>query len=274
MIATFLVALREYLEVFLIVGVFFGISRKLSLNREREIIAASILGILISLVLPTVVFALGEKAGSIFNEKNSGLLEGYLMIFSGFFIAYVVFSLHNFFVQQRSKAIIFAHQKMQQNIFDVSTFLTIVFFIIREGFEIALFTGTTSLFSRFVENIAGLFLGFSTSALLGLVTYFAYTKFPLVRIFKITEYLIIVLGASFVKNGLTELTKIYLDLRLSEVFTLTFWFLPAKTSFLGHLIKNLFGLERQLGFWQLIIMGSYLFFIYFFFLKKEAFPKR
>ena len=82
------------------------------------------------------------------------------MIFSGFFIAYVVFSLHNFFVLNRSRAIIKDHQKLQQNIFDLSLFLTI-FFVVREGFEIALFTATTSLFFKFIENLFGLILGFS-----------------------------------------------------------------------------------------------------------------
>lgn len=85
------------------------------------------------------------------------------MIFSGVFIAYVVSSLHTFFILHRSKTIIFAHQKIQQNIFDLSLFATIIFFDVIEGFEIALFTATTSLFSKFIENILGLFGGFFIS---------------------------------------------------------------------------------------------------------------
>jgi len=56
------------------------------------------------------------------DRKNAEILESYLMIFSGFFIAYVVFFLHNFFVLNRSRAIIKGHQKLQQNIFDLSFF--------------------------------------------------------------------------------------------------------------------------------------------------------
>src|SRR3990167_4239521 len=171
MLTTFIISLREYLEVFLIIGVFLGISKKLSIRREKEILGASLLGILISLALPLGVFMLGNKASVILSEKNAELLEGYLMIFSGFFIAYVVFSLHSLFVLKRSKFIIDAHQKLTKNIFDISLFLTIVFFIVREGFEIALFTATTSLFSRFFENLTGLFAGFALSSALGILTF-------------------------------------------------------------------------------------------------------
>ena len=209
MLTTLVISLREFLEVFLIIGVFLGISRKLKLKREKEIILASLIGILISFILPVSVFLLGDKARIILSEKNAELLEGYLMIFSGFFIAYVIFSLHNFFVLKRSKHIISAHQKLQQNIFDVSLFLTIIFFIIREGFEIALFTATTSLFSKFMENLAGLFIGFASSSVLGVLTFLAYLKFPISKVFTLTEYLIIILGASFVKNGFSELFEVY-----------------------------------------------------------------
>ena len=138
MFATFLISLREFLEVFLIIGVFLGISRKLEIKREKEILAAAGLGILIAFALPIAVFLSADRARGIFTERNSELLEGYLMIFSGFFLAYVIFSLHKFFVLKRSRAILTAHEKLKANIFDLSLFATIVFFIIREGFEIAI----------------------------------------------------------------------------------------------------------------------------------------
>lgn len=270
MITTLVISLREFLEVFLIIGVFLGISRKLQLKREKEIILASLLGISISFILPLLVFTLGDKVRSILSEKNADLLSGYLMIFSGFFIAYVVFSLHDFFALKRSKHIISAHQKLQKNIFDVSLFLTIVFFIIREGFEIALFTATTSLFSKFVENITGLLTGFALSSVLGVLTFFAYIRFPIGKIFKFTEYLIVILGASFIKNGLGELFEVYYNIHLSTVVPIKLAFLPEKSSFLGHFIKNIFGLEQNFSLAKFIIMAAYIFIIYLLFLRKRS----
>ncbi|OGK40753.1 hypothetical protein A3A74_04000 [Candidatus Roizmanbacteria bacterium RIFCSPLOWO2_01_FULL_35_13] len=270
MLTTLVISLREFLEVFLIIGVFLGISRKLKIHREKEIVLASIIGIAISFMLPITTFLLGDKAREILTEKNADLLEGYLMIFSGFFIAYVIFSLHNFFVLKRSKTIIDAHQKLQKNIFDISLFLTIVFFIIREGFEIALFTATTSLFSKFMENLAGLFVGFALSSVLGVLTFLAYLKFPISKVFKITEYLIVILGASFVKNGFTELFEVYFDINLANILPMKLTFLPEKSSFIGHFVKNIFGLEQQFSFIKLAIMGIYILIIYLLFLRKKS----
>lgn len=269
MITTLIISLREFLEVFLIIGVFLGISRKLSLKREKEIIFSSLIGITISLTLPIVVFTLGEKAASIFNERSAELLEGYLMIFSGFFIAYVIFSLHNFFVRSRSKSIILAHQKLEKNIFDLSLFFIIVFFIIREGFEIALFTATASLFSQFSENLTGLVFGFIFSSIIGLATFITYIRLPIGKVFKLTEYLIIILGASFVKNGLGELTEFYFDIHLSQIVPFTLNFLPPKSTFLGNLIKNLFGLEQQFSMMNLFIIASYIIIIYYLLLRRK-----
>lgn len=269
MIPTLIIALREYLEVFLIIGVFLGISQKLHLKKEKEILFASLIGVLISLLLPITIFTLGNNAQVIFNEKSSQLLEGYLLIFSGFFIAYVVFSLHNFFVLNRSKSIIEAHQKLQKNIFDISIFSTIVFFILREGFEIALFTATTSLFSKFMENIMGLFLGFFISAFFGVLTFFAYTKFSINKIFKVTEYVIVLLGASFVANGINELMDAYMHKRLGDFLQIPLTFLPSTSTYVGHLIKNMTGLEQEFSFLKLAIMTAYITAIYLLFLKRK-----
>lgn len=107
MFATLMISLREFLEVFLIIGVFLGISKKLNIKREKEIVIASIVGIIISFILPVLVFLYGDKTRFILTKENAELLESYLMIFSGFFIAYVVFSLHAASVRNRSKRLFF-----------------------------------------------------------------------------------------------------------------------------------------------------------------------
>lgn len=270
MLATFLIALREYLEVFLIVGVFLGISQKLSLKREKEILLAAGIGIVISFLLPIGVFLMGDKAKTILTEKNAELLEGYLLIFSGVFIAYVVFSLHKFFVLHRSKTLIQAHQKMQQNVFDASLFMTIIFFILREGLEIALFTATTSLFSQFIENVAGLFLGFIISAIFGFLTFVSYIKLPVAKVFKLTEYMIILLGAAFIKNGITELLEVYFNLNLKNVWPIHLTFLPEKSSVIGGIIKSMTGFEQNFSFAKLFIMVGYVMCVFFLLRRKKT----
>lgn len=272
MFSTFIISFREFLEAFLIIGVFFGLSRKLNLKREKEIIIAAASGIFISLILPILTFITGERARMVLTERNADLLEGYLMIFSGFFLAYVIFSLHKFFVLRRSRSLIDAHQKMEKNIFDVSLFLTIVFFVVREGFEIALFTATTSLFSRFAENFVGLVAGFAVSSGVGILTYLAYIKFPISKIYKTTEYLIILLGAAFVKNGVGELAEVYFKTHLSQIIPIRLNFIPPDSTMAGHMIKNMVGLERGFSLTSLLIMVVYIGTVYVFLIKKRRFP--
>lgn len=269
MLSTLLISAREFLEAFLMIGVFLGISRNLKLKREKEILFASSLGIAISLILPIIVFTLGEKARAVFTHSNTELLEGYLMIFSGFFVAYVIFSLHKMFTIHRSKSIIAAHDKMQKNIFDISLFLTIVFFIMREGVEIALFTATTSLFSTFTQNFTGLIAGFAISALLGSLTFFAYIKFPIAKVFKYTEYMIVMLGAALVSNGLGELFEIYFDIHLSDIFPVSLGFLPDSETVVGGILKTMLGVSREFSLAKLAIISAYVGVLYLIFIKTR-----
>lgn len=269
MITTATLAFREFLEAFLIIGVFFGISRNLKLKKEFEIGTAAAIGIVISLALAAITYFFGDFARKILNEENADVLGSYLMIFSGIFIAYVVFSLHSLFRKSRGASLIKAHQQLQQSTFDISLFLTIVFLVVREGFEIALFTATTSLFSTFLQNFMGLMIGFISSAVLGGATFFAYVKFPIGKILKMTEYMIVLLGAALVQNGITELLALHFGIHLSQIFSLPLQFLPHKNNIFGHLLSNLLGVDQEFSLSRLAIMIAYIGIIYMFFLNKK-----
>ncbi len=269
MIPTAVISFREFLEALLIVGVFLGISRKLQLKKEKEIALAAGIGIGISLLLATLTYIFGDRARSVLTEANADILESYLLIFSGLFIAYVVFSLHDVLRRGRGDILISAHSKLQQNTFDASLFFTIVFLVLREGFEIALFTASASLFSQFSQNFIGLFIGFGTATLCGLATFYAYIRFPIGKIFKATEYMIILLGASLVQNGITKLFETHFDIHLSDMLSLPFAFLPDHDSLAGHLLQSLTGVDRNFSLVRLGIMAVYVGIIYVLFISRR-----
>lgn len=268
MLTTAIISFREFLEAFLIIGVFLGISRKLHLKKELEIVFAATLGIFISFLLAGGTYFFGNYTRNILTEKNADFLESYLMIFSGIFIAYVVFSFHNVLYKSRAGTLIKAQNKLQQNVFDVSLFFTIIFLVIREGFEIALFTASTSLFSTFIQNVYGLLLGFAAAISLGIATFFAYIRFPIDKVFKVTEYLIVILGASLVQNGITELFE-HFNIHLSNILPIPLKFLPDGESVAGHMLKSFFGIDREFSLGRLLIMAFYILVIYLIFLKKR-----
>ena len=205
MIPTVLIVFREFLEAFLMAGVFLGMSKQLNLKKEFEIILALGIGLTISVLLATAVFFFGDAARLVITEENGKLLEGYLMLFSGAFIAYVVFALHRAMGKANKHAVDMAKDVLAATAFDISFFFLIIFLILREGFEIALFTASVTLFADFAANMTGLFIGFSLAAIVGIGFYFFYTKIPIKKVFTLTEYAIVALGAVFTGNGLTKL---------------------------------------------------------------------
>jgi high-affinity iron transporter len=269
MLATAIIAFREFLEAFLIVGVFLGVSKKFQLKKELEIILAAAIGIFLSLALSTATYVFGDFARHVFTERNADALESYLLIFSGIFIAYVVFSLHNVIGGKKKELIKKVSSTLQQEAFDISLFLTIIFLVFREGFEVALFTASTSLFAAFLQNFIGLFIGFAASAVLGIATCLAYIKFPIGKVFKITEYLIILLGASLVQNGVTKLLETHFAFSLSNIVSFHLQFLPGEHTFIGNFLQSFFGLDNEFSLARLGIMGIYALVVYVLFLKKR-----
>jgi FTR1 family protein len=269
MITTAAIAFREFLEAFLIVGIFLGISKKIHLKKEFEIGLASSLGLLISLLIAIGTYMLGSKAHSILSDKNVEILEGYLLVFSGFFIAYVVFSLHTLLQRSRNNSLIKAQHKLKKNTFDLSLFFTILLLVLREGFEIALFTASTSLFAEFMQNVIGLLAGFILAAVIGITTFFAYLKLPIAKVFKYTEYLILLLGASLVQNGVNELLEHQFGIELEHIFALPLTFLPDKHQVVGHLIQSFTGIDRDFSFSRLAIMALYIAAVYLLFIRPR-----
>lgn len=268
MFASFLISFREYLEVFLIVGVFVGIDQKLSLGKTRNIVITSIIGILLSLVLPMLTFYVSDISKSIITAQSASVLEGYLMVFSGVFLAYIVISLHRYFKRLRGREILLLHERMGTHTFSYTLYATILFFILREGFEIALFTTSTSLFSTFVQNMFGLLGGFVLAAVCGICVTRAYVRISLQRVMVTTEYLIIMLGAALVKNGVAELAESQLGTSLSTMGSLPLGFLPDTSTFAGSLLKSLTGLEPQFSYAMMLIMFIYTMYVYWLGMKK------
>lgn len=270
MLTAALIAFREFFEVFLVVGVFLGISRKLKTGMEFGIVAASIAGILVSFLLAIAVFVYGGRVGVFFREDNAELFENLVLVFSGFFLAYAITSLHNFLRKGRGVNIAAAHRQIRNHSFDLPLFFTIFLLVIREGFEIALFTASASLVTDFVQNLTGLIVGFVSAGLVGWLVFLVSNKVRAGSVLKLTEYAIILLGASFVQNGVGGLLEYFFNLDLSGILALPLSFLPAKDTVAGHLVATFTGVDREFSIARLVIMVLYITVIYRFFLKKSG----
>lgn len=269
MFGTAVISFREFLEAILIISVFLGISSKLRLKREAEIMMAAAVGILISLLIAVATYFFGNTVRGVITQSRAELLESYLLIFSGVFIAYVIFSVHGMLRKARGGNLIKAHQKLANRTFDFSLFLTIIMLVVREGFEIALFTASTSLFTVFIQNVIGLLLGFLSALAAGGISYFTYLKFPMGKVMKWTEYLIIIFGASLFQNGITKLLEHGFNIYLSNFVRFPLTFLPSEESVIGHFLQSLIGIDNEFSLIRLLIMLTYSLVVYFLFVKTK-----
>lgn len=273
MLATAIIAFREFLEAFLLIGIFVGVDHKLKLGKGKEILSAAFLGTIFSLILPIVVFFFTSRIRSLLTERTTDIIEGYLLTFSGIFIAYVVFSIHAFLKNNSIKRVTKAKQKLEEEVFDASLFFTIVFFICREGFEVALLVAAVSVFSVFQTNLVGLLLGFTGAFIVGLTTYCTYLKLSIKHVFRYTEYAIILIGAAMLKNGISLLLVNYAHIHLEKVFALPLHFLPGENTIAGHLLINLTGIQPNLSIIQIAVMGVYIFSLSYLFMIKHPVEK-
>lgn len=206
------IAGREFTEIFFIIGIFMGLTRNLKLKREKEIVVASGIGILFSILLPLLLFFIEKKIKLPLSEDFIDIIENIMMILTGFFIVYVIFSIHKVFAANRDKLIRQAKQKLAVSGFDISLFLTIILLITREGLEIAFFTASVSWVSKLAENVIGLFLGLLAAVIIGLLSFVFYTRFPLKKIYRLTEGLIIVMAGFYIVSGSANLIKLSYEL--------------------------------------------------------------
>ncbi|MEK9177070.1 MAG: hypothetical protein AAB923_02120, partial [Patescibacteria group bacterium] len=118
----------------------------------------------------------------------------------------------------------------------------------------------------------GLLIGFAGATTLGLGAFLVATRLPIAKIFKATEYAIIVLGAALTQNGITKLFETHFAIHLSDMGPLGLSFLPDAESAVGHLLQGLLGVDQELSLARLGIMLLYIAAIYFVFIRKPT-PK-
>ena len=111
-------------------------------------------------------------------------------------------------------------------------------------------------------------IGFALSSIAGILAYMAYAKLSITKVFKITEYMIILLGASLLQNGVTKLLATHFSFNLSALLPLPLPFLPTEDSLLGNALQSFLGVDRNFSVVRLCIMAVYIAVIYIFYLKQ------
>lgn len=259
-----IITFREFFEAWLIVGLFIGIAKSLNLGRGRDMLKAVLLGMVIAIIIPSVVFLAGDSLQRIWTEEKVELTEGVLMIVASLMIGIVSLYLHKFFSVKRQAVIKQATEKLQTNVFDRALFTIIVISIVREGLEIGLFALSISLVTPVKTLFLGLGVGFALASVVGIFAMLAYKRLPIKKIYAVTEIGILFVGAALFKNGISEILEVIWHIDTSKILPLPLSFMPSHESLLGHFLNTIFGIEREFSLAKLLLITLYFGAVYYF----------
>ncbi len=258
MLPAFLITFREVIEASLIVATILGILVKLNQTKGIKtvwIATAAATGVGILLLALGSLF--GLKIQEIYTGKIEELVEGILMTTSAIFITWAVFFLHKYFTQYKVKLL----QKVKETVEKEEQrglFVLVFTAVFREGFEIVLFL-TTIYFSSDPQSI---FTGFGTGIIAGLLVslalFSATLKMPVYYAFRITSILLILFAAGLLARGVHEFAEAGI---IPEIGEMNLALIPHSGSFLGSMIKAVFGLSQKMDAIQLTLYSTYVAFM-------------
>lgn len=267
MVPSFLITLREVIEATLIVATILGILVKIGQkDKIKTVWMATASAGVVCFVLLLVGSIFGLEIQKLYTGRFEEMTEGIFMTVSAVFVTYAVFFLHKYFSSYKVKLL----QKVKSTIDTQERrglFILVFTAVFREGFEIVLFLSTI----YFSSNPASIMTGFSGGLFLGILLSFALftatIRLPIFYAFRVTSLLLIMFAAGLFARGVHEFMEAGL---VPELHNITLSFLPQADSFMGEMIRSLFGISQYMDIIQISLYSLYTgFMIWWVFFRKS-----
>ena len=254
MLFSFLVTVREGIEIALVITILLGYLRKLDQKQHfREIWigvgAAALLSVGFAVVL--------EVTSREMNGRVLETFEGLTMLFAVGVLTWMVF-----WMKRQSAGIsaeLRSHIDSALSAGSVMALALLAFSAVgREGIETALFlfAGSTASDSG-TQFVLGGILGFGVAAAAGVVLYYGAAKLPLKQFFLVSGVVVIVLAAGLLVNGLGDLHEAAVITDLGSRPWDTESMIPM-TSTMGKFLHTVLGYDSAPAMAQIVTYWTYL----------------
>jgi high-affinity iron transporter len=251
MFPSFLLALREGLEIALIVGIVLGVLNKLG---RKDLIQSVRIGVVAAVGLSLVIAVMLNMLGASFTGASEAIFEGIMMWTAAIFLTWMIL-----WMQSRAARI---KQEIQSEVSlatragKTALFLLAFVAVLREGIELALFL-TASVFTTSVsQTLAGASLGLAAATMIGVGLFRASIKLDLGSFFRVTSVLLILFAAGLVAHGTHEFNEIGLIPGLIEPVWDTNAILD-ENSVVGQILKTLFGYNGNPSLSEVLSYAAY-----------------
>jgi len=203
MLASFLLALREGIEAALIIGIIFGVLRKM--NKAdlkgvvwRAVAAAAGLSLLAAVIL--------NVAGTEFEGMGEQIFEGFAMLLAAALLTWAIF-----WMRKQSRSVqkdIEEDVRAAADSTSTGTLFALSFLAVaREGLELSLFLLAARFTSTPLNTYFGAIFGLTTASLLGWLLFRSTIKLDIKQFFRITNIMLALFAAGLVGYGIHEFNE-------------------------------------------------------------------
>jgi high-affinity iron transporter len=252
MFPSFLLSLREGLEMALIIGIVLGALRKMNRGELARSVwwgagAAASISLLVALLLIRLGASLEGTAEQIF--------EGVTMLLAAGVLTWMIF-----WMQRQARTIKSALEAdVRRQTLRVGAFglFGLAFFaVLREGVELALFLTAAAMASETRANLFGALIGLIAAALLGWALFTSSVRLNLRSFFLVTSVLFIVFAGGLVTHGVHEFNEAgWIPVVVEHVWDTNG--LVHEDSGLGMALKALFGYNGNPSLSEVLAYFSY-----------------
>jgi high-affinity iron transporter len=253
MFPAFLLALREGMEIALIIGIVLSALRKTNRN---ELSTAVWGGTAVATMLSVALALLLTGLGTNLEGRAEEIFEGLMMLTAAVVLTWMIF-----WMQSQSRMI---KGELESNVRRAvgksgawALFSLAFVAVLREGIGLALFLTATALASAPGATLLGAVLGFGTAVLIGFALFTATLRLNLHQFFQVTSILLILFAAGLVAHGVHEFN----EAGLIPVLVENVWdtnHLINENSTSGSLLRTLFGYNGNPSLSEVLAYTTYM----------------
>jgi len=274
MLPTYLLSLREGLEMALIIGIVLGALTKI---RRDDLTSSVWLGTLSAAGVSILTAVLLTTFGMSLEDRAEQIFEGVTMLIAAGILTWMIFWM------RKQARFLKSELEAGVNKAAASTGKRAVFWlafvaVVREGVELALFitaaffTGDQSqVTTNIIQTLAGTILGLGTAILLGWTLFATTVRLDLRRFFQVTGILLILFAAGLVAHGVHEFNEVgWIPAVIEHVWDVN----PIldETSLIGQLLRTLFGYNGNPSLTEIIAYFAYLIVVSIFWRREDTAP--
>jgi len=274
MLPTYLLSLREGLEMALIIGIVLGALTKI---RRDDLTSSVWLGTLSAAGVSILTAVLLTTFGMSLEDRAEQIFEGVTMLIAAGILTWMIF-----WMRKQAR---FLKSELEAGVNKASTstgkravFWLAFVAVVREGVELALFitaaffTGDQSqVTTNIIQTLAGTILGLGTAILLGWTLFATTVRLDLRRFFQVTGILLILFAAGLVAHGVHEFNEVgWIPAVIEHVWDVN----PIldETSLIGQLLRTLFGYNGNPSLTEIIAYFAYLIVVSIFWRREDTAP--